>query len=106
MASIDIQSVLFNFLWIVGLAVLLATWSYASYSASLSKQKVRDKFDELPYALALDAGMLLFVAGLAATEPRWWARVLWIVLGVGIIAEAVMRLRAHKQPQKESVDDA
>ena len=106
MNSLDVQSIFFNSLWIVGLAVLLATWSYAHYEAGIAKQKVREKFNELPYALMLDAGMLLLIAGLAATESRWWARGVWAVLGVSMGAEAMMRVWAHKHPHKESADDA
>jgi len=98
MDNLDVQSIFFNFLWIIGLSVLLATWSYAYYEARITNKKVREKFDELPYALVLDAGLLLFVAGLVATESRGWARWSWIVTGGGFIIDAVMRVRANKQP--------
>ncbi len=96
---IDLWGVFFNFLWILGLAVILATLSYASYEVARAtrvgrpKQRLRDKLDELAYALALDAGLVLFCAGLAATENRWWARLLWIGLGSVWVAEGVWRLR-------------
>jgi hypothetical protein len=94
---IDVWGVFSNFLWILGLAVLLAVWSYASYEAGRSKQKVRKKLNELGYALVLDAGMLLFLAGMVTTEDRWWARGLWIVLGLGVIAEGVWRIVQHRK---------
>ena len=28
---------------------------------------------------------------------RWWARVLWIVIGAGVIAEGVWRIVQHKR---------
>ncbi len=94
---IDIWGVFSNSLWILGLAVLLAVWSYASYQAGRSKRKVRRKLNELGYALALDAGMLLFLAGMVTTEDRWWARVLWIVLSLAVIAEGAWRIIQHRQ---------
>jgi len=94
---IDVWGVFSNFLWILGLAVLLAVWSYASYAAGRSKQKVRQKLNELGYALALDAGMVLFLAGMTMTEDRGWARGLWIVIGVGVIAEGVWRIVQHRR---------
>ncbi|HOT92711.1 MAG TPA: hypothetical protein PLJ78_17250 [Anaerolineae bacterium] len=99
---IDVWGVFFNALWILGLAVILAVWSYASYEAGRSKQKVRHKLDELGYALALNAGMLLFLAGMVATEDREWARGLWIILGVGIIAESVWRIMRRRKAAASS----
>ncbi|HOU13269.1 MAG TPA: hypothetical protein PKZ84_09125 [Anaerolineae bacterium] len=105
---IDVWGVFSNFLWVLGLAVLLAVWSYASYAAGRSKQKVRHKLNELGYALALDAGMLLFLAGMISTEDRWWARVLWLILGLGVLAEGIWRIlqqRKAVQAQKSSSND-
>ncbi len=94
---IDLWGVFSNFLWILGLAVLLATWSYATYEAKISDKKVGEKFDELGYALSLDVGLLLFCAGLAATEHRWWARLIWIGMGIAILVEGGMRIVAHRR---------
>lgn len=102
---IDVWGVFSNSLWILGLAVLLAVWSYASYEAGRSKQKMRHKLNELGYALALDAGMVLFIAGMATTEDREWARGLWIVLGLGVIAEGVWRIVQHRKAAASSVED-
>lgn len=94
---IDVWGVFSNALWILGLAVLLAVWSYAAYEAGRRKCKVRHVTNELGYALALNAGMVLFLAGMATTEDRWWARVLWIVIGLGVIAESVWRIVQHRK---------
>ena len=101
---IDVWGVLFNFLWILGLSVLLATWSYAYYEriggwncptarAQHEGHKTRHILERFGYALALDAGLLLFCAGLAATEDRWWARLLWIGLGLGWVIDAGAHIR-------------
>lgn len=100
---IDLWGVFSNFLWILGLAVLLATWSYAHYEARMSHKKVSEKLDELGYALSLDGGLLLFCAGLAATEHRWWARLIWIGMGIAILVEGGMRIAASR---RASDDDA
>ncbi|MFN2108162.1 MAG: hypothetical protein ACK2UI_00750 [Anaerolineae bacterium] len=102
---IDVWGVFSNSLWILGLAVLLAVWSYASYEASRRKQKVRHVMHELGYALALNAGMVLFLAGMATTEDRWWARVLWIVIGLGVIAESVWLIIQHRKAAAPSTDE-
>jgi hypothetical protein len=102
---IDVWGVFTNSLWILGLAVLLAVWSYASYEAGRRKKKVRYVINELGYALALDAGMLLFLAGMVTTEDRGWARGLWIVLGLGVIAESVWRIVQHRKATASSTDE-
>ncbi len=91
---IDFLGVFSNFLWIMGLVVLLATLSYASYAAAvaITATRMREKLDEFAYALALDVGLVLFCAGLAATEDRGWARLLWIGLGVVWIVDGALRL--------------
>lgn len=102
MANIDLSGVFFNSLWILGLAVLLATWSYAYYEAGKVKGKVRDKFQEFGYALALDAGMALFIAGMATREDRWWGRLLWIALGGVVLLDAGQRVWARRNSHKET----
>ena len=102
---IDLWGVVSNFLWILGLAVLLATWSYAHYEARMSHQKVGEKLDELTYALSLDGGLLLFCAGLAATEHRWWARMIWIGMGIAILVEGGMRIAAHRRAPDDVSDN-
>jgi heme A synthase len=102
---IDVWGVFANSLWILGLAVLLAVWSYASYEAGRRKQKVRHITRELGYSLTLNAGLVLFLAGMAATEDRGWARGLWIVLGLGVIAESVWRIVQHRKAAAASTDE-
>ncbi len=102
MSMTEVWIVVKNGLWILGLAVLLATWSYARYAAYEAKAKTRDKLNELKYALVIDLGMVLFVAGMALTESRGWARVLWIVLGVAILVQGFLQIR---ESQDVSGDD-
>ncbi len=102
---IDVWGAFFNALWVLGLAVLLAVWSYAAYEASRRKCKVHRIVDELGYALALRAGMVLFLAGMATTEDRGWARGLWIVIGLGVIAESVWQIVQHRKAAPSSTDE-
>jgi len=102
---IDVWGVFSNFLWILGLSVLLAVWSFASYEARLVRQKTREKLDEFGYALALDSGLLLFITGLAATEDREWARALWILLGVGVLVEVGMRFRSRARAEVDGAKE-
>lgn len=76
-----------NGLWLLGLALLLATWSLAYDEGQRSGRRVRAVFRRRRYARASTVGLLLFCAGLAATETRWWARLLWLLLGLAFAVE-------------------
>ncbi|MGC9356805.1 MAG: hypothetical protein ACP5GX_03015 [Anaerolineae bacterium] len=86
---IDGWGVLSNALWIVGLSILLASWSMAYYKSRRSEQRVGEIFRREDYAWATTVGFVLFCAGLAATESRIWARVLWVVLSIAFLGERV-----------------
>jgi len=105
MTMSEVWLVVKNGLWILGLSILLATWSYARYTAYEARVKTREKLNEPKYALVTDIGLLLFVAGMAATETRWWARVLWSLLGVSIVVHRVLTIR-EQQAVTEKPDDA
>jgi len=95
----EVWIVIRNAFWILGLSVLLATWSYARWAAQQARVRTRDKLKEKQYALSLDIGLVLFVTGMAATEPRPWATALWIVIGAAVMAQAMARIiRGRRQP--------
>lgn len=93
---IDVWGVMSNSLWVIGLAVLLAIWSWARYAAYEANVKTRVILSQRKYVVALDAGLLLFVAGMAATEDRLWAQVVWGVLGLWVLGHAVVTVRSQK----------
>ena len=90
---IDVWGVLSHSLWIAGLAVLLATFSWAYWVAGSSGGPMRAA---LRAALARTAarrtsgvGMILFCAGMAATGRSWWEWLLWGALAIGWLARIV-----------------
>jgi len=96
---IDFAGVFANLLWIVGLSVLLAAWSYAYYEAGIAQQKTLAKLQEFGYALVVDFGLLLFVAGMVATEDRWWARGVWGVGSLMVLFDMVQQVRQPRPPE-------
>lgn len=98
---IDVWGVIANGLWVLGLSTILAVWSVASYEASRTRRKTRQVLDTFNYALAVDAGLLLFLIGMVTTEDRWWARLLWVALGAVVIAEAVWRIVRRRREGAE-----
>jgi hypothetical protein len=80
-----------NSLWVLGLSVLLAAWSMSYYEAQRSDKKVLRILSEGGYSWAVTVGLVLFCVGLAATEERLWAQVLWGLLGAAFLVDQLLR---------------
>ncbi len=87
---IDWLNLFANSLWILGLALALATFSFASWQASLNHEKLRVQFDRANIMNAFNLAGIFFCAGLAATSRRWWEIAIWIVLSVAFAVQIVM----------------
>ena len=72
--------VLANGLWILGLAVILAALSWASWVAHEQKRTFIRVLGQADSQRALCGGLALFCAGLAATGYRPWMQVIWGLL--------------------------
>jgi hypothetical protein len=99
---IEIWAVAANALWILGLALLLAALSWASWLASVQKVRFRAVLARAGVQAVLYLGLSLFSAGLAATAHTWWERVLWLLLTAWWLAQAWMSTR-RKDP--DSIGD-
>jgi hypothetical protein len=60
----------------------LAALSWSSWAASEEKVRFKVVLQRPGVRRAIDVGLLLFFAGLAATARTWWERILWGVLAV------------------------
>ena len=83
---IDWWNIFSQALWIVGLALLLATFSYNSYRASQAPQETK-QLQLVQPAFFGRLGLMLVSAGLAATSGTRIERVLWGVLLCGTLIE-------------------
>jgi hypothetical protein len=79
---IDWFNVLANALWILGLAVLLATVSLAHWLGGLKKKPLRQVLLGPDFHLVAAIGILVFALGFVLLVTPWWHKVPW----VGIMA--------------------
>ncbi len=79
---IDWPLVLFSAVWIGGAALVLATLSYASWSASLRGERWRVVLQRSEYQRVLLAAACLICVGLGLTATSWLEAVLWLMLAV------------------------
>jgi hypothetical protein len=103
---IDIWGVVANSLWILGLAVLLAAFSWARWVASTEGNRLRVVLKQPRTRQTLNLGLFLFCAGLAATSRAWWERILWGLLAAAWVFQAwtvrtsVRRAKNHKAKEE------
>lgn len=93
--QIDWRLVAFSAVWLTGLAVVLATFSFADYLAAQRQVRTRVVLGWPGSLAAIYAGFLLFCVGLFGTAPAWWQQALWALLAVafGCLAWAAWRRR-------------
>jgi len=77
---IDWRLVGFSALWLTGLGVLLATFSFADYLAAQRQVRTRSVLGWPGSLAAIYAGCVLFCLGLLGTAPAWWQQALWALL--------------------------
>ena len=82
-----------NSLWIVGCALALAAFSYASWQASLSDEKLRTRLETQGIQRALYFAGLLFCAGQAMLSDSLLVMILWGVLGVAFCVGLALAFR-------------
>ena len=88
----DIWHIAAHALWIFGLAVLLAAWSFGYYEAQQTGEPVLSFLRQSTYNLAVTIGLVLFFAGLTAVDGRIWTKIIW-----GILALAVIGLHLYRR---------
>ena len=93
-----------NSLWILGLAVALATLSYASWQASIYHIKTRQQLKQPGILISFSAAAVLFCAGMAATSDKVWEIVIWSVLGILFIIQIILLARQNRNAKVEQSD--
>ena len=75
---IDWFNLLFHTLWILGLAVILAAFSYHDWLAAKQGVKLRQALDRRSFQGPLLLGLILVGLGLTLLAEVWWERLLWL----------------------------
>lgn len=80
-----------NLLWILGCALVLATFSYASWEAWIHHEKLRSVLARPKAQNALDAGVILFSLGLAGSSEKIWEAGFWLLMAIIFLGLVVAR---------------
>jgi hypothetical protein len=92
---IDWPQVLANAVWIGGAALALATFSYASWLASMRDERLRDTLQ-----LLLRGAAVLVCLGLGLTANRLLETVLWLALAALSVAAFISLWRTMRTQRK------
>jgi hypothetical protein len=101
-----------NALWILGLSIALAAWSYTSWWAAGRRERMRRALGLPLFQVPFSVGLTLFSASLAWGATRWWERGLWILLGLAFVWQTVVHWRWavargwDAPPEERGVEDA
>lgn len=79
---IDVWGVVASSLWILGLALGLATASFAYWAASIRKVAGLDSMCSRNVRISLDGAGVLFTVGWSASAGGNWERLIWGLLAV------------------------
>ena len=82
-----------NSLWIIGCALALAAFSYASWQASMFNETLRARLETPGIQRALFFAGLLFCMGQAMLSDSLLVTVLWGVLGLAFCVGLVLAFR-------------
>lgn len=96
---IDWYGVFHNTLWIVGLAIALAAFSYTEWWRHLQspRRSLRQALSDAGFQAAFGLGLTLFCAGLALGSDRWWQIAAWAMLGLLFAWQSVNAWRALRR---------
>ena len=85
MTAIDWAYLGAHFLWILGLALILAAFSYHTWLSQDMQRPFSAQFRERSWQLAVNAGLSLMVLSITVMprSERWWTRLIALVVALG-----------------------
>lgn len=97
---IDWYFVFTHSLWILGLSIALAAFSYHDWLRKEFRRPLRQQLREPSCRFPLNIGFLLVAVALTLLESsRWWERALWFLVGCSFGWRAWKAGRAMKVPR-------
>jgi threonine/homoserine/homoserine lactone efflux protein len=82
-------------LWVLGLAIILATWSWNEWWARVHKRSLRSVLGEARFQVPLSIGLFVFCVGMALSENTLWKTAVWAVLALLFAWQGVQTWRSR-----------
>ena len=95
---INWPSVIINSFWIIGLAILLAAFSYHYWLANEENRRLRDQLNHPAFQQWYWLSLVFVGIGLAGTSQKTWEMAIWIIF---TLFSVVNTARAHRSLRAE-----
>ena len=104
---IDWYGVFHNALWVLGLAVALASLSYSDWRRRTSEPRIslRAIVGDPGFQMAFSVGMVLFCAGIALGGAVWWQTLGWALLALAFVWLAFSAWRMMRRERAVQADE-
>ena len=100
---IDWIALLPGALWITGLALVLAVFSWCFYAASLARTGLRAQLASPGFSFVTSLGLTLVMLGLALRKGgSLWMAIIWLALALGFLTVAWLSFRAWRRQPADS----
>ncbi|MEJ2748582.1 MAG: hypothetical protein P8183_11850 [Anaerolineae bacterium] len=93
---INWQSVIVNSFWILGLAILLAAFSYHYWLANEESRRLRDQLNQPTFQRLYWLSFVFVGIGLAGTSQKTWEMIVWIIFTLFSVVNTVGAYRSSK----------
>jgi hypothetical protein len=97
---IDWRLVGFSALWLSGLSVILAAFSFGDFTASQQHVRTREVLGWPGYQATFNVGLVLFCLGLIGSAHALWEQLLWAVLAVAFAYQTWAAWRRRARPHR------
>jgi len=91
-----------HFLWIFGLSLILAAFSYHTWLSQEMRRPFSAQFRERSWRLAVNAGLSLMVLSITVMprSERWWTRLIALIIALVFASLGVRELigRPNERP--------
>jgi hypothetical protein len=95
---IDWVNVALNALWILGLSVILAAFSYHHWLAAETSRPLRQVLSQPSWTVPFSSGMALSCVGFGyGLGVRWWERAIWTALSLVFAFQLLTTLRQGRR---------
>lgn len=92
-AVINWFSIFINLFWILGLAVILASFSYHYWLAGEEKRPLKVQLNQPSFQKPFWVGILLISIGLAGTSERTWEIGIWTIFALICLYNLITLIR-------------
>lgn len=81
-------------LWVVGLAIVLATLGFARFHGDRSNKTLLKEACRPRYLVAISGGLALAALGIGGSSQLWWEAGLWLVISLMLLMSSLSLVRS------------